>query len=124
METATATQDVGVKSGWSALLRRLPWAIGIYFLFTLARLALAYRMRLPAWLLTLEASRRLHGRSAKHSLDVVCERELGIRLDKGQQTSEWCRRPLSEAQIRYAALDAEVLVDLHQALKDVEPLLL
>jgi hypothetical protein len=73
---------------------------------------------------TLDASRRLHGRTAKHSLDVVCERELGVRLDKGMQTSEWCRRPLTEAQIRYAALDAEVLVDLHAALKDVEPLLL
>ncbi|MDF2765556.1 MAG: cyaA [Rhodospirillales bacterium] len=31
----------------------VPWAIGIYFLFTVARLALAYRIRLPAWLLTL-----------------------------------------------------------------------
>ena len=36
-----------------APFRPVPWAIGIYFLFTVARLALAYRMRLPAWLLTL-----------------------------------------------------------------------
>jgi adenylate cyclase len=36
-----------------ARFQPVPWAIGIYFLFTLARLALAYRMRLPAWLLTL-----------------------------------------------------------------------
>ncbi len=31
----------------------VPWAIGVYFLFTLARLALAYRIRLPASLLTV-----------------------------------------------------------------------
>jgi adenylate cyclase len=36
-----------------APFRPVPWAIGIYSLFTVARLALAYRMRLPAWLLTL-----------------------------------------------------------------------
>ncbi len=36
-----------------APFRPVPWATGVYFLFTLARLALAYRMRLPAWLLQL-----------------------------------------------------------------------
>ena len=36
-----------------APFRPVPWAIGIYILFTLARLALAYRMRLPGWLLAL-----------------------------------------------------------------------
>jgi adenylate cyclase len=36
-----------------APFRPVPWAIGSYSLFTLARLALAYRMRLPGWLLTL-----------------------------------------------------------------------
>ena len=36
-----------------APFRPVPWAIGIYFLFTLARLGLAYRMRLPGWVLAL-----------------------------------------------------------------------
>ena len=31
----------------------VPYAIGAYFLFTLARLGLAYRLRLPAWFLAL-----------------------------------------------------------------------
>lgn len=31
----------------------VPWAIGAYFAFTLARLALAYRIRLPAWFLAV-----------------------------------------------------------------------
>jgi ATP-dependent Lhr-like helicase len=44
---------------------------------------------------------------------MVCERELGITLDKASQTSNWGRRPLDADQLRYAALDAEVLLALH-----------
>ena len=44
---------------------------------------------------------------------MVCERELGMGLDKSSQTSDWARRPLSAEQLRYAALDAEVLLALH-----------
>lgn len=43
---------------------------------------------------------------------MVCERELGIALDKNEQTSDWAQRPLSDEQLRYAALDAEVLLAL------------
>jgi ATP-dependent Lhr-like helicase len=64
---------------------------------------------------TLEASRRSRGTEALggHSLAMVCERELGISLDKSSQTSNWSRRPLDADQLRYAALDAEVLVSLY-----------
>jgi len=64
---------------------------------------------------TLEASRRRRGREVMggHSLAMVCERELGVRLDKGAQTSNWGRRPLSAEQVAYAAVDAEVLLGLH-----------
>lgn len=51
-----------------------------------------------------------------HSLAAVVERELGGWLDKTQQTSDWRRRPLTEDQVRYAALDAEVLLDVYAAL--------
>ena len=44
---------------------------------------------------------------------MVCERELGISLDKSSQTSNWSRRPLDADQLRYAALDAEVLLVLY-----------
>ncbi len=70
---------------------------------------------------TLEASRRARGADALggHSLAMVCERELGIVLDKSSQTSNWSRRPLDGDQLRYAALDAEVLLALHERFKDV-----
>ncbi|TVQ93962.1 MAG: DEAD/DEAH box helicase, partial [Deltaproteobacteria bacterium] len=62
---------------------------------------------------TLAASRaRAPKAEGGHSLAVVCERELGITLDKRQQTSDWSRRPLSARQTAYAALDAEVLLGL------------
>jgi ATP-dependent Lhr-like helicase len=68
---------------------------------------------------TLAASRERHGRGAAggHGLAAVCARELGLVIDKAAQTSDWTRRPLTDAQIAYAALDAEVLLRLHRALR-------
>lgn len=65
---------------------------------------------------TLTISRTLRGPDVLggHGLAMVCERELGIVLDKGEQTSNWSQRPLTIEQLRYAALDAEVLLDLHR----------
>ena len=67
---------------------------------------------------TLSASRSVRGRDAPggHSLGAVCERELGVTLDKREQTSAWARRPLSPAQLDYAATDVEVLLPLHATL--------
>ena len=62
---------------------------------------------------TLALSRQHHGKvDGGHGLKAVCARELGITLDKGEQTSNWARRPLSERQLAYAAVDAEVLLSL------------
>jgi ATP-dependent Lhr-like helicase len=71
---------------------------------------------------TLAASRRIRGRLAEgHSLAAVCRRELDKVLDKSQQTSDWTRRPLSDAQIAYAALDVEVLVQLYDLFRRIQP---
>jgi ATP-dependent Lhr-like helicase len=59
-----------------------------------------------------ESRRRSPGIEGGHSLKAVCLRELGLELDKAEQTSDWARRPLDDAQVKYAALDASVLVDL------------
>ena len=45
-------------------------------------------------------------------LQAVAARELNLMLDKTQQTSDWAQRPLTLAQLEYAALDAEVLFAL------------
>ena len=68
---------------------------------------------------TLELSRGKHGREAPggHSLAAVCHRELNLELDKAEQTSDWRRRPLTDSQLAYAALDAEVLLRLKPHLR-------
>lgn len=72
---------------------------------------------------TLHRSRSRHKKSTglSHKLGDVCERELGIFLDKSNQTSDWTRRPLEEDQLRYAAIDVEVLVDLYPVFKPPKP---
>jgi ribonuclease D len=71
---------------------------------------------------TLAASRRIRGRQpGGHSLAAVCRRELDKVIDKTLQTSDWTRRPLSAAQVAYAALDVEVLVQLFTLFRQIQP---
>jgi len=68
---------------------------------------------------TLDVSRKRRGQvEGGHSLKAVCARELGLDLDKTEQTSDWTRRPLTPRQVAYAALDAEVLLRLHEHFGD------
>ncbi len=70
---------------------------------------------------TLVRSRERRGKvEGGHSLRAVCARELGVELDKGEQTSDWTRRPLTARQLAYAALDAEILLRVRAALGDSE----
>jgi hypothetical protein len=72
---------------------------------------------------TLHHSRSKHKKTPglSHKLGDVCERELGIYLDKSNQTSDWTLRPLADDQMRYAAIDVEVLVDLYPIFKPPKP---
>lgn len=47
---------------------------------------------------------------------ALVEKVLGIELDKGETRSDWCKRPLRESQLAYAAKDAEYLITLYDAL--------
>lgn len=49
----------------------------------------------------------------------LCERVLGIHLCKGEQMSNWEKRPLKFSQMHYAALDSYVLIDIYKELKDI-----
>jgi len=55
-------------------------------------------------------------------LKTLTRRVLGVRLDKRQQMSDWGSRPLSAAQVEYAAADARVLVSLFDQLLLAEAL--
>jgi ATP-dependent Lhr-like helicase len=80
------------------------------------------RLNLPIrnYVDTLALSRQVRGRQPDgHSLAAVCRRELGLRLDKTAQKSDWTQRPLSPAQLAYAALDVEILLPIHAALAAV-----
>jgi ribonuclease D len=54
---------------------------------------------------------------ASHSLASVSEHLLGLPVDKTLRTSNWRRRPLTRAQIEYAALDARVVLQVYDELR-------
>ncbi|ETV81187.1 hypothetical protein H257_05772 [Aphanomyces astaci] len=54
---------------------------------------------------------------AKTSLTDLCRHYLGFPLDKRTRMSNWTRRPLTSAQMEYAALDAVALVHIYHAMK-------
>jgi ribonuclease D len=49
-------------------------------------------------------------------LGAVCERLIGLRLAKEHSAVDWSIRPLHADWLNYAALDVDVLPDLHEAL--------
>ena len=58
------------------------------------------------------------GRSRRRpvGLSVASASLLGVEVDKSQQRSDWTARPLTSLQLRYAALDAQVLLPLADTL--------
>lgn len=50
------------------------------------------------------------------SLSAMLQSRLGITLNKGQQRSNWLRRPLTQAQLEYAAADVSALHGLKAVL--------
>jgi ribonuclease D len=56
-----------------------------------------------------------HGASLPYGRLV--EGALGVTLDKGESYTDWCRRPLTEAQLRYAGDDVRYLLGIAQRLK-------
>ncbi|CAI5725017.1 unnamed protein product [Hyaloperonospora brassicae] len=51
-------------------------------------------------------------------LAAIAETYLGFPLDKRVRMSDWERRPLTQAQLHYAALDAHVLVQIYYKMQE------
>ena len=48
----------------------------------------------------------------------LVEQEIGVVLNKDETRSNWIRRPLSDSQLKYAALDVEYLIYLYKTQKE------
>ena len=69
----------------------------------------------PSALFDTELAGRLLGRE-RVSLAALVESELGQVIEKGHGATDWSVRPLTAAQLRYAALDVELLIELRDAM--------
>ena len=48
------------------------------------------------------------------SYQALVEKKLGILLEKAETRSNWIRRPLTDSQLKYAALDVEYLIPIYK----------
>lgn len=71
---------------------------------------------LPAPLFDTQQAAALAGLGAGLGYQKLVQALTGIALDKGETRSDWLRRPLSPAQLRYAADDVRHLHALHAQL--------
>lgn len=83
-------------------------------------LELFYNLRgaLPAPLFDTQLAAGLAGLGDQIGYGALVERLVDVRLDKAHTRTDWCRRPLSAEQIRYAEDDVRYLPALHQKLSD------
>lgn len=58
------------------------------------------------------------GHPRQASLQSLLAAELGVSISKDETRSDWCQRPLTQAQLAYAALDVAHLQALASSLKE------
>lgn len=79
-----------------------------------------YNMKVKGIRDTLTMARELRPDLPNHTLRTCCRLLLGIELSKEEQVSDWAARPLTDRQVDYARLDAEVAIALYEYLADLE----
>ncbi len=80
-------------------------------------LGLAFATR-PRNLRDVQIAAGFAGLGAGQGLASLLARVLSVDLDKGERYTDWSRRPLSDAQLLYAAADVRHLIELYDALAD------
>ena len=81
----------------------------------LTLLGMAYGVR-PQAFTDVQLTAGFVGLGAGQGLGNLLERVLGVKLDKGERYTDWSRRPLSAAQLEYAAGDVIHLLALSDEL--------
>ncbi|HEV8241522.1 MAG TPA: ribonuclease D [Thermoanaerobaculia bacterium] len=71
----------------------------------------------PAPLFDTQGAAALVGYESAMSYQRLVRELLGIELAKGETRTDWLRRPLSAAQVEYAAQDVELLLPLYRQLR-------
>lgn len=72
----------------------------------------------PAAIFDVQVAAGFAGLGASLPYGRVVEATTGTVLVKGESYSDWCRRPLTEAQVRYAADDVRYLLVITDVLRD------
>ncbi|EED33097.1 ribonuclease D [gamma proteobacterium NOR5-3] len=73
----------------------------------------------PSPLIDTQRATALLGKGFGLGYRALIELLLGVELDKGETRSDWLKRPLSDSQCHYAALDVLKLVPAWKILKDL-----
>jgi ribonuclease D len=73
---------------------------------------------LPGPVFDTQIAAALLGHPAQAGYATLVEAELGVRLEKTQTRTDWTRRPLTEAQLAYAADDVAWLLPLAERLRE------
>src|SRR5688572_15636970 len=71
----------------------------------------------PTPLFDTQAAAALAGLESAMSYQRLVRELLGVELTKGETRTDWLRRPLSPAQVEYAAQDVELLLPLYERLR-------
>ena len=72
----------------------------------------------PTNVFDVQAAAGFAGYGASLSYGKLVEATLGVALEKGESYTDWCRRPLTDKQLKYAGDDVRYLGAIADRLKD------